>query len=191
MGKTANYIVVGLVIIALLGCGYVGYTMYPRLNKCPDIASDTVVITDTVSYYIPDTIPYYLAGKDSIVYDTLFRDVDTAAILKDYFAMHYYERSWQDSSLSVLIKDVISQNQPISNVFTYKILRPQTVIHNEYTDYAYGRYITAGMNFLLKDLDYTGIEINYISPNWNGGVGYNFGLEGMTVKVGGTLFKFK
>jgi len=192
MGKTANYIVVGLVLLALLGCGYFGYTIYPRLNKCPDIASDTIVIRDTVPHTIPDTIPYYIVKYDSIVYrDTIFKDVDTAAILKDHFAIHYYERSWQDSSLSVLLKDVISQNQPISNEFTYKILRPQTVIHNEYSSYSYSRYVTAGLNFLLNDLSYTGIEMNYIAPTWQGGMGYNFKMKAVTARITGTIVVLK
>ena len=190
--KLLNILFGFLIALFLLGGLFGGYKLYPRLNPCPEIASDTLYVYDTVPHYIPDTIPYYVVKHDSVVYhDTIFKDIDTAAILKDYYAEHHYYRTWKDSLLVVDLKDIISENRPIDNVFTYKILRPQTVIKNEYTSYSYSRYITAGMNFLLKDLSYTGIEVNYISSKWQGGIGYNFGLKGITARVGGTIVIMK
>jgi hypothetical protein len=187
-------ILLGFLIALLLFIGgLAGYKIYPARHPCPEIVSDTIYVHDTITHYIPDTIPYYIQGKDSIVYlhDTIPADVDTMAILKDHYALHYYTRLWEDSLLTVTLKDVITQNKSIDNTFTYKILRPQTVIHNEYSNYSYSRYVTAGLNFLLNDLSYTGIEMNYIAPTWQGGMGYNFKMKAVTAKITGTIVVMK
>ena len=76
----------------------------------PDVV--TVTKTDTV----------WIKGKDSIVYKpgivkilpgkTIYKDVDTTAILKDYFSKVVYEDTIKlDTFGYVLIKDTITQNR--------------------------------------------------------------------------------
>ena len=191
MGKTANYIVVGLVILALLGCMYFGYTMYPKINKCPDIIADTVIIKDTVSHTIPDTIPYYVIKYDSIVYhDTVFKDVDTVEILKDYYAEHYYTRYWNDTLIMVTQHDMLSENKFKESNFAYKLLKPVTVINNVTKNKYYSKYITLGVDFPLKDMKQIDVEIQLINKDWYLGVGYNNGIKGISIKGGATVLSW-
>jgi hypothetical protein len=182
------------VLLALLGIGYLGYTLYPKYNKCPDIASDTILIKDTVIHYIPDSIPYYIVQYDSIVYhDTVFKNVDTAEILKDYFATHFYTRNWTDSLLTVTLKDQISRNSFGNNVFSYKILRDQQVINNVINNVSYSRYITFGVDVPFKQVEHMNLNIDvlYVTNRYYLGIGYNSELNCPTIKGGIPVFRFK
>ena len=193
MSKTVNYIVVGFVLLGLLGVFYFGYTLYPKFNKCPQITSDTVYVKDTVWYYIPDTIPYYIVKHDTVFYpDSIPMIVDTMAILKDYYAMHEQEREWKDSLLVVNLIDRISQNKTIDNVFTYKILRPQTVIHNEVINKTVSHYIGLGLDIPIKQIKpfIPNVELVYTAPKFYIGAGYNGGLNCPTIKGGSTILRW-
>lgn len=192
MKKTGSYILIGLVFLALAGLFYTGYTTYPKVNPCPQTARDTVYIRDTIVYYIPDTIPYYDIHLDTITHnDTIPIEIDTSAILKDYFAKHYYTRTWEDTLLTVTLQDVISQNTPTSNIFTYKILRPQTIVTNITNNYSYGKYLIAGVDIPMRDVKYANIDVMFVTRRWYAGAGYNISLNSPTIKGGITLFKFK
>ena len=192
MLKTSDYIVIGGMVLLLLLCEYVGYTIYPKVHPCPEHTSDTLYVYDTVEHHIIDTVPYYIVKTDTVIYrDTVFKDVDTAEILKDYFALHVYERLWLDSTLKVTLLDTISQNKPQGNTFTYQLLKPQTNVTNVTNIYNYTRYITAGLDIPLKDFSYVNLEILYVSPKWYGGVGYNINLKTPTLKAGVTIKKLK
>ena len=192
MKKTLNYILVGLVLIALFGVGYLGYTIYPRQHPCPTTQTDTIYVYDTIPHYIPDTIPYYVVVRDTIFYpDTIPAVVDTLSILKQFYASYYYTRTWEDSLLTATIKDVITENKPIDNIFTYKILRPQTIVTNITNNYSYGKYIIAGVDVPMKDIKYVNIDVMFVTKRWYTGVGYNIKLNSPTIKAGATLFKFK
>jgi hypothetical protein len=121
--------------------------------------------------------------------DTVFKDVDTSAILRQFYALYSYERSWTDSLLTVTVKDVITQNKPLTNVFTYKILRPQTVVTNFVTNTSYSRYVAFGFSVPVKDLSLSTMDLMYVDRKWYGGVGY--GKGGLSVKGGVTLFRMK
>jgi len=155
LNKTANYIVVGLVLVALAGVFYFGYTMYPKFNKCPQNAPDTVYVHDTVTHVIPDSIPYLVVKHDSIKYrDKVWIDsivqankVDTAMILAEFYALHYYTRHWNDTLLSVTQRDVLSENRFIESSFTYKLLRPLQIINNVNNHYTtYNKYLYVGLS---------------------------------------------
>lgn len=191
--KTLKNILLGILIaVLLLLGGWAGYKIYPAYHPCPDISSDTIYVYDTILHYIPDTIPYYIVKRDTIIYrDTVFKDIDTAEILKDYYALHHYTRNWEDSLLTVTLKDVITENKPIDNVFTYKLLKPQTIVNNVINTYSYSRYVTIGMDIPLKDIKYVNIELLYVTKRFYGGIGYNPNLNSLTAKGGITMFKMK
>lgn len=193
MKKTANYILVGLVILALLGVGYFGYTLYPKWNNYPQITSDTVYLKDTIPHIIWDTVPWYSLVLDTIIYtDTNFVNIDTGVVLKDYFAWHSYTRNWEDSLLSVTLHDVVSRNKFGGNEFTYKILRPQQIITNVTNKYFYSRYLLIGAELPLSEAKHLNlnIELTYVTNKWYGGVGYNSVLNSPTIKGGVTIKKW-
>lgn len=199
MGKTANYIVVGLVLLALLGCGYFGYTMYPRLNKCPDIVADTLYLPDTTTHTIPDKPPEYVTIRDSIKYrDPVWMDsvikankVDTAEILKDYYAIHYHTRNWfgldsltGDSLLTVTIKDQVSRNTFIDNIFTYKILRNQQVINNVINNTSYANYILVGAGTNMHAFKGVDLDATLVTKRYYLGVGYDAYANSISFRLG-------
>jgi len=187
-----NMVLGFLMAMLLFVGGWAGYKLYPTLHPCPEVSTDTVLVHDTVTHTIPDTIPYYIAGKDSIIYDTVFKDVDTAAILKDYFAWHFYTRHWEDSLLSVTLHDVVSQNKFGGNEFTYKILRPQTVITNV-VDNSRSRYIIFGADIPFKTIDHMSVNVDamFVTSRFYFGIGYNGELNCPTIKGGVTVARFK
>ena len=141
-----------------------------------------------------DTVPWYIVKHDSIVYrDTVFKDVDTANILKDYFAIHYYTRFWQDTLIAVTKHDVISKNDFISSELTYKLLKPVTIINNVINNVFYSRYITFGTDLPFKQVQHMNVNIDvmYVTSKYYLGVGYNSELNCPTIKGGVTIFKFK
>jgi hypothetical protein len=191
VGKVSNYIIVGLVILALLGVGYFGYTLYPRWNKCPEITSDTVYLKDTVSHVILDTVPWYHLVVDTVIYtDTNFINIDTGAILKDYFAWHSYTRTWEDSLLAVTLHDIVSQNKFGGNEFTYKILRPQTIIQNVMKNNIYKKYILVGTGFTMKDREGVDLDAMYVNRRFYFGVGYNANVNSISFKGGITVLSW-
>jgi hypothetical protein len=188
-------ILLGFVIaLFLLGGLWGGYKLYPSLHPCPETTSDTVYVYDTVWHTIHDTIPWYVIKHDSIVYhNTVFKDVDTAAILKDYFAIHYYTRLWQDTLISIVKHEAISKNDFISSELTYKLLKPMTVINNVTNNNFYSRYIIFGADIPFKQVEHMNVNIDvmYVTSRYYLGAGYNSELNCPTVKGGITMFRFK
>lgn len=185
--RTLCYIVIVVLIIVILflrSCS-------PTPTNCPEGGKPVIVkTTDTV----------WVKGKDSIIYKPekviyipgpeTFKDVDTLAILKDYFAKRVYSDKIKiDSFGYVFLTDTVSQNQIVSRKvkLDYKI----PVITNTTT-------ITIPPK--LRNQVYVGINIggnleqpvNYLGPNFvlktkkdkmynlgvgigNGGLNYNVG----------------
>ena len=115
------YLVIALVVMAV--CFWGGWQSYPKFRPCPEVQRDTIRIYDTVTKIIPDTIPYYIVRKDTIIINhNIPAIVDTAAILVDYYSIHYYTRDWYDINQSdtlihIRLEDVISENMPLDNNF--------------------------------------------------------------------------
>jgi hypothetical protein len=193
MSKDLKNVLLGAALALFLIAGiWGGYRLYPSLHPCNTQAPDTIYVHDTVFHYIPDTIPYYIVKLDSIVYrDTVFKDVDTAAILKDYYAPHYYERIWRDTALTVILKDVIAENKSIANTFTYQITRPQQIIIQQ-PEVTYSRYITFGAGLPFKNAKHMTLDLDltFVTPKYYFGAGYNGELNCPSIKAGVTVARF-
>lgn len=161
MRNVWTYLAISALVLSL-GI-FSGWKLHKTLRPCPVITHDTTYVVDTVEFHIRDTVPFYVQRLDTILYhDTIPRVVDTAAILKDHFALHVYDRNWNDTNLIVSIRDTITQNKYLHNDFTYKILRPQEIIINkEDNSITYGRYITLGVGIPIKNVNYITIEGSY------------------------------
>ena len=178
------FAIAGILLLFAVGF-FAGYKVYPTMHKCPQMTQDTLYVYDTTTYVIPDTIPYYIIKYDSIIYrDTVFKDVDTAAILKDYYAEHYYTRYWSDTLLLVTQHDVLSQNKFLESEFTYKLLKPRQIIFNTNYVTIYSRYLYFDIELPFKDFKYSTTGMTYAFPTGQAGVGYNWGLKSLTVKGG-------
>lgn len=193
MQKVKTYIIiVGLFLCVLAGFWLWGYATYPKKHK-PVITNNTIIIHDTTKRIIVDRIPYYVVKTDTIIQTkTVFTKVDTAKILQDYYAIHYYTRTWQDSLLRVTLEDAITENQSIDNKFTYEILRPTQIANNIAENLThYNRYLNFGIDVPIKNINYIEIESIF---NWEKGylgMGYTPQLKTFNIKLGAVLFQFK
>jgi hypothetical protein len=183
--------IAALIVVLLLSIGMVsGWNLRKATFKCPVIEPDTVRIFDTVYHVIPSNVPYYITKLDTIVLQdtitvpTLLTKEDTLNILKDYYALHVYDRSWKNDTLEVYLKDTLSRNISIGSNLTYKINTPFTIVNNDFTNVNtnkitnvnYTKYLTVGVSvpFTFVNKDFT--FVNYVSFDAN----YN-GVEGMLV----------
>lgn len=176
-----------LIIILMRSC-----SPSPTLPEKPIIVTkiDTTYISVPVDRIIK-TPPITITIPGDIQY--IDKDIDTLAILKDFFAKRVYIDSIKIDTLGfVLVKDTISQNRIISrlteNHLSIPIIKETTTITNPpiyKTQLYYGFDIMGsktepinyfGANLLLKtkkDKIYT-IGAG-ISPT--GGVSYKFGMD--------------
>lgn len=91
---------------------------------------------DTVWTKGKDSIVYKPIIKKYIVRDTVYKDIDTLAVLKDYFAKVVYEDTIRlDTFGYVLIKDTISENrvQSRTSVANYRFPTITKTITNNIT----------------------------------------------------------
>jgi len=85
--------------------------------------------------YVTKTKTVYKPGKDIYVTDTIYvdvpKDVDTAAILRDYYAKRVYKDTFQldDSLGTVSISDTVHQNKLLGRLFYASINK--TIINDK------------------------------------------------------------
>jgi hypothetical protein len=184
-------IITGLSLLVLLLMFGWGFRSGKRSVKPLVAQSDTVIVHDTTLRTILK--PDYHLRLDTILHtDTVPADVDTATILKDYFARFVYERRWLDKEVDITLSDTISQNKPLSEQISYRILRPQTIIYKTSTyQKVSNRYVYAGIFINTANASLDGIEAIMASPKWYGGVGYMPMSKGVNLRVGVTIFNFK
>jgi hypothetical protein len=190
--KNAALLLGGLAVFVMMTCFVSGCNYHKHRHPCPEITTHTVIIHDTLIYNIVDSFPYYISHTDTIVYpDTIIQPVDTAEILRDYFALHVYDRHWEDSLLAVDLRDTVTQNRFLHNDFSYKILRPQQII-NYYQDNSvhYSKYIYGGVSIPFN-IEYASIDILSTFKRGYFGIGYAPLQKGVSLKGGLRLFTWE
>jgi hypothetical protein len=187
--KDTFYLILIIILIAII----------ILLRSCsppaPPIEPTIITKTDTVWVKGKDSISY-IPVPGPIIYhpsDTIYKDVDTVAILKDYFAKVIYRDSIKlDSFGYVIIDDTLSRNRILNRsvAFNYKfpVIQTTTEIHYPYVPktqvYAGGSIIVGpptgltyiGPEFTLKTKKDQMYNIGLgLSPE--GGVQYKFGTS--------------
>jgi len=175
--KTILILVMGGVILFMNFCG--------NGNNNGDDNGDTIIKTDTITIidtvhqqttnYIPK--PYKVIEINTVEIPV---DVDTLAILRDYYAERIYDDTVKFDSLMVRIKDTVSENRLKSRSVESWTLYKTTVIENTIAknrrEFYYGIGITGNQN----QIDYLGGEFLYRTKNnriYGIGVGVNPQLE--------------
>ena len=129
MENRSKYLNIKNVIIAVLLLVILFLRWCTPKPDCPEIGKTTVV--ETIEYdTIRETTPEYIPVPGPVQYDTTYleRDIDTAAILRDYFASYHYSDTVTLDSVKVIIKDTVSQNKIKSRSLEYEILYPTKTI---------------------------------------------------------------
>jgi len=191
--KNAVLLLGSLAVFVMFVCFVSGCNYHKNHSKCPEITTNTVIIHDTIIYQIADTIPFYIQKTDTIIYtETIIQPVDTAEILKNYFALHVYNRHWEDSLLSVNLRDTVTQNRFMGNDFNYRILRPQTII-NTIVDNSvkYNSCLYFGLDIFCPNMEYSEIALFYASRKSLLGIGYAPLAKGGSFKIALPLFTWQ
>lgn len=175
--KNVIIVVLLLVILFLRWC-----TPKP---DCPEIGKTTVV--ETIEYdTIRETTPEYIPVPGPIQYDTTYleRDIDTAAILRDYFASYHYSDTVNLDSVKVIIKDTVTRNKIKSRSVEYEILYPTKTITITNDRYLNRRefYVGPAISGATDGFKFVGIESIYRSKKnttfkVNAGINENFGVQ--------------
>ena len=200
-----NWWVLIVIIFLLTGAFWLGFKTHARFYPCL-VDRDTVRLYDTVEHKVPDTIPFYYARIDSVKYrdkhwmDSVIKanKVDTAAILADYYAIHYYGRDWydidtvkNDTLIHIRLDDAITENMAIDNNFSYRWYRPTQIINNSVTNVSYSSYLYAGLSVPLNDYKFAAGSVYFASDRLLLGVGYIPYYKSLSVTAGFKLARFK
>jgi hypothetical protein len=178
-----------LMLVFIKGCNH-GKT----LVHCPIITTNTVIKHDTIIHNIVDSFPYYIQGKTKIVYqtDTIYKNIDTIAVVRDYFSTHITDNRFQDSLVQVDLKTYISENQLKHSVFKYKILRDQSITYTNVDNSTnYSKYLYIYGSAPVINVKYYDVGLFYAFQSGLIGLGYNPYLKSVQVTGGFKLIKFK
>ena len=130
--------------------GLIGWILWN--SRTQKSKTETISTGDTIKIVLHDTLWYQFKGKPNVT-DSAFTDlhlkVDTATILKRYFARYAYADTLADSNLVLILTDTITQNRIISRRSSYRIIRPQII-----------EYITTTINTPPKAAFYAGAFIS-------------------------------
>lgn len=153
MKKFISYIIIGVLIVAII--------ILQQCRRDPEPEVISVVTHDTIP---GDSIPYevllpkpYPIFKDTGSTKWKYKDVDTCAILADYYAEYYYQDTLKDdTSALVIVNDVVTENRLQSRKLTFQNRRP-TMINTTITNYgempAHKIYLGAGLNNSVVNFD--------------------------------------
>lgn len=108
MKKFIPYSIIAVLLVAII------ILQQCRRNPGPEVT--TVVTHDTIP---GDSVPYevllpkpYPVYKDTGSTKWKFKDIDTCAILRDYFAEYYYQDTMKDdTSALVILNDMVTEEQ--------------------------------------------------------------------------------
>lgn len=192
MIKELKNIIIFAVALILMAIGFrSGYNLYPKQHPCQVITTGIREIHDTTQHYNYYIWPVWQDPDTIIYHDTIPGEIDSAEVVRNFYAEHYYTRHFDDTLLEAELTDIITRNRPTKSTFTYRILRPQTVINNSVTTTTWNKYLCVGMNINTYNPRLTGFELMFVTPRVYLGGGYMPVLKGFNIKAGGTILKLK
>jgi hypothetical protein len=215
--KLKYYLTIGAVVI-LLGLGFwAGWRGHSAWRPCPTITTDTIVVEDPTWHSIKNSMELTINNLQKKV-DSLKAhphiiqlpgdtipipaDVDTVAILKDYYTKYAYTLKSENDTIAIKDSIIITQNAPVWNEFSYKIKMPfTTVINNIDNSITYSKYLQGGLyvpiyNYKADSARFNTInnvmlELTYVWPKGYFGAGWQPLTNTVGVRAGTTIFKFK
>ncbi len=161
--QTVIIVVLLIIIIFLREC-------QSNQSNSPLTKPDTIVkietkydtIVETIETYIPEYITEVKWRTRTIhdtieVHDTI--PVDTALVLEDYFKAYAYTDTIKEDSITLTIKDTITQNRIVSRGIEYSLIYPTTTISKEKQINKRELYLGFGLGGDKQQLSYLGGEL--------------------------------
>jgi hypothetical protein len=181
--KDITILVLIIIIIFLRSCSGDGEITEPIVITKTEIKYDT--ITNHITNYVPKLVTRIVKKTDTVTQInviketdtiTLQQNIDTAAILEDYFSSYVYSDVQDFDSIKFEITDTISQNKIVSRSIEYTLLYPTVTITN--THYINRREFYLGIGFAgsTQRLSFAGLQFNYKDKKRNL-FGIGFGID--------------
>lgn len=184
--KLEHIIIIGLLIVILLM-----RTCSPK--PCPPPSTKIEVKWDTIEYTTPHYIPKILKKTETKT-DSFYKNVDTFAILRDYYANYFYMDTLDNDSIKIFINDIVSENKIQDRVVKYNYRQKTTIITNErYKDTFLNKrklYYGFGIGGQSTGFNYFGAELLYANKK-NQAYGLSFGINNNFSPVIKTTFLWK
>jgi len=193
MSNVSTYIAGGLIaLLLLLGAGAdIGWHLHKSMRPCPLLITDTITIHDTVTHYITQYKPWYIQGENVIIHDTIPKDIDTLAILHDYYDKHIYHRTWENDTLRASVTDTITRNKYAGSSFSYQIKVPFTTVNNTIDNSVhYTKYVYGGLTYDIK-IKSLSFNAYFATPKLLYGVGYAPNTNSFSATLSAKIFKIK
>lgn len=89
--------------------------------------SDTTIIN-----LPPLSISLPPSQSPTIIYQPIPENVDSLAIIRDYFAIRQYNDSLENDTVKIVLNEVIGQNKVVSRKIDYRLKLPISSVVNEY-----------------------------------------------------------
>jgi hypothetical protein len=176
--QTLLIVVLVIIILLLRNC-----KSDPKPNPVGTVVVKTETTWDTIREKIPTYIPKWytqIEYRDTTIYSTLYKDVDTSEILKDYFATYVYFDTLAYDSINIRIKDTITQNRIKNRSIEYDLIYSTTTITRDSIVNNRGFYAGIGVGGSTSQLNYIGGEFLFKSKKRTAfglGVGVNTKFE--------------
>ncbi len=168
-----KYFLIIIIIIASFAGGFFCRSLSD--SQGPRVVYDTIpgdsVFTEVIKK------EFYPVKEDTTIYDTIIkidtflRDVDTAAILRDYYAYRIYKDTLKnDSSATIVVEDSISRNRKLKSKLIFSNNRP--IAYNVTNEGVFlgGSISTISIGFdaeYLKGENSFGIGLNFVNTDNN------------------------
>ena len=156
--QTVIILVLIIVILLLRNCSGKSSTPQNEARIERDTLVEYITITKTTPVYIPK-VKYI--NKINIDTFLIYNQIDTAAILADYYSEVYYDDEQNLDSLYLTILDTISQNRIIGRQIKYTLKYPQTTITEKIYINQREFYIGLGGAGTSNQINYFGTELLY------------------------------
>lgn len=168
----------------------------PKPGPSPEstVTIDTMIKWDTVRI---DKIVYVPKWKIKVVpeYDTIFKDIDTLTILRDYYTKYFYQDTVKVETYgSIFIDDTVTQNSIFSRKIKSNLVIPTITITNTKETLINKRelYLGVGVSGNTTQLNYLGGELLYKNKKYQVyGIGLGINQELKLVLSGRMYWKLK
>lgn len=162
-------------LVSVVLSAAIGFNVGQRQNDSRAVTqqrSDTTIqVTvsyDSISKRFPERVPVPYAVQ--VPGPERWRNVDTGAILKDYFTKYVSTDEYADSLITIKIQDTVTQNRTTFRNLSYELLLPKEkeirTVTNEVPMHAwFYSGSVSGSNQILAP----GVGLDYITNEWSAG----------------------
>jgi hypothetical protein len=125
----ANMIFLYIIAVAVIGC-YLLWYFDPKGRFDPIVTGrDTTVIN-----LPPISIDLPPSQSPTIIYQPIPNNVDSLAVVRDYFAIRQYKDSMENDTVKVIVRESVGQNRIMERKIDWKLKLPITTVIETHTE---------------------------------------------------------